>query len=608
MLLSRFWYVILAILAIVGVMAAMVASNVVNEQRTDLVTRVLTRDHTVLEQALEIEARARLDALAPFAANRDVRSALRQASARAPGAAVPEPVAAGLAAKIAELNGQLADMRGDLLFAVDDEGWIVSAVAPGRIPAGAGIGEFPLVARALEGYVRDDVWVYNDDIYRMAARPVIDGGQYVGAIIHGKRADEGFAERLSTTRLPGATIAFFIGPDVKAGHMASGDAPRTEELGGELLTRMLADPEVQSGERAAVQQLPGGGLAVYSLVHGTAREANVGYAIARPVPRLEKPWDLVLSTPTAEWLEVAKLWPVWAIFAVLILVAMFCVWLERDRPLGKMRRAASLLGSPESRLTVTDFGGQYRKIAQHVNDALDRTAGEVGPKRQAAKNLDEILGPAPDAQQPAFFGFAQQDGPPPAFGDLPPVPPAEPAPTPPAAAKPPPPKPPAPPSAKPAAPPAAKPTPPAPEATAPAPVPPPSKVTAPGADPTKPSPVQRKQLKRTLLGVPPPAEDDDEDEGATMVARVPEELLAQSASHALGGDDEDKHFREVYQQFLDTKKQCGEPTAGLTFDKFVVTLRKNRDQIVNRHGARKVRFTVYVKEGKAALKATPIRD
>ena len=133
-------------------------------------------------------------------------------------------------------------------------------------------------------------------------------------------------------------------------------------------------------------------------------------------------------------------------------------------------------------------------------------------------------------------------------------------------------------------------------------------MTAPGADPTKPSPVQRKQLKRTLLGVPLPAEDDDEDEGATMVARVPEELLAQSASHALGGDDEDKHFREVYQQFVDTKKQCGEPTAGLTFDKFVVTLRKNRDQIVNRHGARKVRFTVYVKEGKAALKATPIRE
>jgi hypothetical protein len=129
----------------------MVASNVVNEQRRDAGERELARDRTELEQALELEARTRLDALAPFAANRDVRSALRQASARAPGSAVPEPVAAGLAAKIAELNGQLAGLRGDLVFAVDDEGWIISAVAPGRVPPGAGLGRFPLVARALEG-------------------------------------------------------------------------------------------------------------------------------------------------------------------------------------------------------------------------------------------------------------------------------------------------------------------------------------------------------------------------------------------------------------------------------------------------------------------------
>ncbi len=95
-----------------------------------------------------------------------------------------------------------------------------------------------------------------------------------------------------------------------------------------------------------------------------------------------------------------------------------------------------------------------------------------------------------------------------------------------------------------------------------------------------------------------------------MVARVPEALLAQSASQPLGGgaNDEEAHFREVFAQFVETKKQCGEAVTGLTYEKFVVTLRKNRDQIVSRHGASKVRFTVYVKSGKAALKATPIRD
>lgn len=88
-----------------------------------------------------------------------------------------------------------------------------------------------------------------------------------------------------------------------------------------------------------------------------------------------------------------------------------------------------------------------------------------------------------------------------------------------------------------------------------------------------------------------------------MVAAIPDELLARA--QATGADD--AHFRSVFDQFVDTKKQCGESTAGLTFEKFEKTLRKNRDQILTQHGARTVRFTVYVKEGKAALKATPVR-
>jgi hypothetical protein len=90
-----------------------------------------------------------------------------------------------------------------------------------------------------------------------------------------------------------------------------------------------------------------------------------------------------------------------------------------------------------------------------------------------------------------------------------------------------------------------------------------------------------------------------------MVAKVPDELLKRAGSEEA---EQEAHYREVFEQFLATKKQCNEPVAGLTFDKFVVTLRKNREQIVSKHGAAKVRFTVYVKEGKAALKATPIKE
>lgn len=93
-----------------------------------------------------------------------------------------------------------------------------------------------------------------------------------------------------------------------------------------------------------------------------------------------------------------------------------------------------------------------------------------------------------------------------------------------------------------------------------------------------------------------------------MVSRVPEELIKQSATGAFSAVSGDEaHFKDVYQQFVATKQQCGEPVAGLTYDRFKETLRKNQEKIQQVHGTSKVRFTVYVKDGKAALKATPIK-
>jgi len=64
----------------------------------------------------------------------------------------------------------------------------------------------------------------------------------------------------------------------------------------------------------------------------------------------------------------------------------------------------------------------------------------------------------------------------------------------------------------------------------------------------------------------------------------------------------------VFEDFASTKQQCGESLEGFTFDKFQNTLRKHRDAIIERHGVKRVKFSVYVKDGKAALKASPIKD
>lgn len=73
-------------------------------------------------------------------------------------------------------------------------------------------------------------------------------------------------------------------------------------------------------------------------------------------------------------------------------------------------------------------------------------------------------------------------------------------------------------------------------------------------------------------------------------------------------DAGDAHFKQVFEQFLSVKKSCGENTSGLTYPKFSEKLVKNRDDLMAKTGCKEVRFTVYVKDGKAALKATPVKD
>ena len=76
----------------------------------------------------------------------------------------------------------------------------------------------------------------------------------------------------------------------------------------------------------------------------------------------------------------------------------------------------------------------------------------------------------------------------------------------------------------------------------------------------------------------------------------------------VASSDTDAHFKQVFEQFVQVKKSCGESTTGLTYAKFSEKLVKNRDDLMTKTGCKEVRFTVYVKDGKAALKATPVKD
>jgi hypothetical protein len=101
----------------------------------------------------------------------------------------------------------------------------------------------------------------------------------------------------------------------------------------------------------------------------------------------------------------------------------------------------------------------------------------------------------------------------------------------------------------------------------------------------------------------------------TAVAQVPQELLQQTmvgddqAGDDLSGLDaaDHAHFKETYERFIEMRKRCGEATGDLAFDRFLQKLTKNREGLIKKYNCRTVRFQVYEKDGKAALKATPVR-
>ena len=64
-------------------------------------------------------------------------------------------------------------------------------------------------------------------------------------------------------------------------------------------------------------------------------------------------------------------------------------------------------------------------------------------------------------------------------------------------------------------------------------------------------------------------------------------------------------FRRVYDEFVAMRAQCGEAGA-IPYEKFRARLEKSRATVLEKHQCIDVNFKVYEKNGRAALKATPI--
>jgi len=599
-MLSRLWYLVLA-LAVGGALAgAFLNKSAASREAEFQLREQLRRDHVEAELWQRLDARLRLDALASVAVDSEVRQILRSASGRA--GSLAQGTRKRLSQKLNVLNATLEEGKGDLIFAVDTEGEVVATLDKNDMES-TELGKMPLVADALRGFMRDDVWVYNGEVYRMAARPVFDGGRYVGAVVHGIAIKDGLAKRLAG-KLPNATVVFFYRDRVIASYVGGAEAPSSAELRSSLASALASmksgEGSVEIGERTR---------AIASLVRGEAAHAEVGYLIGRRGSTVglgglfantfkedvaSLPWLVVIGIPL-----------------LLLILGLALLYVEHDKGVVVLRKTSENLAKAElDCIPEGQLRRHYRKIAENLNTAL--RAG-VGFKEDAAKrasvDLDQILSSTRDSSNTGYFGISTEASTAKQVA-------LDPAPVETPAAK----------------------------APRRAPI---DSEGLPTAHPAMDAATARPQRaassrpQRTPSSWPnrstssrhavvatvrhseeqlgsgaydPPTrpnavvdsytEYDDELDESTQVKHVSRELIEASAPADQG---EEVHFREVFEQFIATQKQCGASVTGLTFDKFLRKLHAAREQVMKRHNAPSVRFTVYVKEGRAALKASPVK-
>lgn len=659
MILSRIWYVILAILLAAAYYIVSLAVGQYNRRNASAMDETLKADSQVVSWAMQVDARRRLDVLLLAAVDPGVGKALRGANGKD---AVPPASKEEGAKALRTFNDKLpAEYKNDAVFLTDREGRLVAQIGYDQVQAYPEfeLGGYAAVFDALHGFLRDDTWVWGGRIARIVTRPVEDevGQPPLGAVIGLRWVDKSFAKEIGKrTR---TNIAFYaLGQSVASAASTEGFEEQSLEALGSDLAAVAQDKQFKESGRTDVRPLGTGdsGGVLYVRLPGDGWELGAGFAVARQKVSIASPLGFINGADDQDKRNV-KLW----IVAVIVLGAAFFgilfSFLEHSMPMGEMRRQADKLKKGEiDVLQLPRFRGGFRPIATDINQGIQRVVEKGGGTARKPADLESILGPVPAQPSMSAFSFpmndpsappqtspnmaggfnapapaASQSGPNNRFPGAPPPNPAPSrpgAPPPPAASRPGGPGPGAPAMGGPGTPHANAPAFPGNDRTMAMAGAPPGPGGGPAFNPGGPGAAQMHgggSHSATVaaspgaqkLGMPAtapapfppggmPKLQKDEDE-QTMVAQPSADLIAATGGHNAATDPA-AEWHQVYEEFLRTKRECNEPTDGLTFEKFQQTLKKNRDALMQRHGCKRVKFSVYVKEGRASLKATPVRD
>lgn len=499
----------------------------------------------------------------------------------------------------------------DFAMFIDARGRVVGRVGRDDKDYGDVAAGRPLVDDALAGLLRDDLWVVDSTLFLVAAAPVIGGDQldYVGAVVTGRRV---------TAELLGAftawsrsdkeenqfhiDMAVYLGGELMASTSpaALDSAPMVKAV-GEITSKDLSRDcqlnrpiELRAGQTeytAVAARMPG---------EAQTRQAYFTVFIRRPaelglIATVKAIRKSDLSPGSFPWIWVG------GGFVLALMLGLGLMVLEADRPLRRLGSDAARLARGDGERLSEEHPGRFGSVARNVNIHIDRVARAA---KSAKQDLDQLLGPAPQGSLGTIDLLAGITPSAPAIAAPPPPPPSEfrfsdtgksaSSSRPQMSAS----------SSAPGLPgigaPAALP---GPTATAAEPV---RRAPVPRAPTPPPLPVQQPpplRLEDDLLSaVPPPAAPQ-----ASVPVMASRTAPASSPPPPGFDGSSEAYFRNVYAQFIAAKQACGESVVGVTFERFSEKLRKNREELMSRAACRDVTFTVYVKDGKAALKASPVR-
>jgi len=594
MFFSRIWFLLVTLLAVVLSVAFLLAPRPAEYRLDESLEKQLDTAQGLVDLHMQVQARRRLDVLSNIGKEPKITNPLLEIQS-------PEKKDSDTKESIQKLNKALKEANKKSGFNADT---IAVMDLKGRVRARHGSGDkiddnlrnLPEVKQALRGICLENTVKRNEKLYWVFACPVrqVKKGEKIkqtGVIRAEMPIDNDFV----------LSLASFIGASKSSEEEEKKEKKKDLDDSLDIELCFFADnrpvawtkkteiwrkhgPVLQKKHKELLEDKSIGRtpaetidvdgkrfLIVLGRLPGSASGSGNFWAILWKYPTKLGPFAFLSGqTPRSHLLkEFPYVWVVLGSALALILGMFLLIW-EGDLPTGRLLKQARALASGEQeKIADTKFRGKYSLIAIAINEALEKAAERSSGKPALHdKDLNEVLGEL----EPRM---AEDDyAPPPLAKEEKPSGAKEPSPL--GSVLPPEPK---------------------------------------GSNTTTAAPPK-----------PPPSPESSHPPFGGQKGIRPATIGEQqvSSSKAFGGEssvgsgkapvpdgvspDVEAHFKEVFNAFIKTKQDCGENVASLTYETFRKQLINSRKQIMNSQSSKEVKFEVYKKEGKAALKAHPVKS